>query len=529
MFKILIVDDEKIVLDAVKFILEKNFEGTALYEVARSGREAIEKADEFNPDIIMMDIRMPGINGIDAIKEIKSKKPKTHFIIVSAYEQFDFAKEAVELKVDDYILKPIIKSKLINVLENIMKKIDQEKIDKKKQLESLEKFERVLPVLEQGLVYAIMLGGCQENQLREYCDVLEITEEGGFVLMVERRMLLSEGENTPDISDEYYHIVSDALKFKCRCIVGPEMKNKVVALIKTSERSSRVLEADAVEIGEYIIKKVKSKFTDCNIKIGIGGYRVLEKLSESFEEAFSATKYENSINHVYHVSSLNQFGKDINITEGISEAETRLFDQIVEGNHEGALSSFDKIFRWIQANYQNSYEAGRARLGETMVVIYRTALQKGINGANHNNYLFELTNIEDYFKLEKWCTDRIMDIIQELNIIFNRKNSRIITGAKEFIYENFDRDITLDEAAKVVSVTPHYLSRLFKEETGENFIEYLTTYRIKKAKVMMDTTNLNIKEICYKIGYTDPNYFSRLFKKIEKVTPTDYMNNSKKS
>lgn len=533
MFKILIVDDEKIVLDAVKYILEKEFPQITLYEIARSGREAIEKAEIFNPDIIMMDIRMPGINGIDAIKEIKSKQPKIHFVIVSAYEQFDFAKEAVELKVDDYILKPIIKNKLVSVLRNIMDKITIEKEIKKKELEIIEKYEKVNTLLEYGFIYSIILGEHYNSKLNKYKEILELDCPGGYIMLIEAKnkekdIYLERQESDLLIENEEYNsMVSDALKCKCRCFVGPAILGRVVVYIYTINKGGNLLKKEALEIAQHVYNKILDFNYKHKIQISIGSYQKLENISKSFDDALIAIKHVNNKEIIVHISDIKHEG--LTPSEYPKDKENRLIEQIDEGDLEGALDSFNTIYKWVYTSYNNSFEIGRAKLAELYVAIHRGAFGNGIKETDYENYLLEFYNIEEYLKLEKVCNDRLIELIYNINFLHKKKNNKIIIQAKEYIYENFNKDITLEEVARIVSVTPHYFSRLFKEETGENFIEYLTIFRIKKAKKMMDTTNLNIKEICYKIGYTDPNYFSRLFKKVEKVTPTDYMKNSNKS
>lgn len=524
MFKILIVDDEKIVLDAVRFILEKNFFEIVTHEIARSGREAIEKADEFNPDIVMMDIRMPGINGIDAIKEIKNRHPKTKFIIVSAYEQFDFAKEAVELKVYDYILKPIIKNKLVSVLEKVMDLIRAENEIKKKELEIVEKYERVIPLLEYGFLSSIVVGQYYNYELNQYKEVLDLNDFGGYIMIIELGNNYEFDLEEDSIPINYFAIVSDALKCKCRCLVGPAIFNRIIGFIHTTNKGRQELKNEGLEIAKYVHRKLLNANEKQRVKISIGNYKELANISKSFDEALMAIKYVGNAEVITHVDDLKS--DTVNIGEYPYELEGKLLDQIKSGDLEGALNSFDSVFKWIFSSYKNVFEMGRAKLVELFVLVHVTAFQNGLREKENENYLLEIFNHEDYLKLEKWCKDRLVEVITTINTVHNKKNNRIIVQAKEYIYENYSRDITLEEVAKVVSVTPHYFSRLFKEETGENFIEYLTIFRIKKAKKIMDTTNLNIKEICYKIGYSDPNYFSRLFKKVEKVTPTDYMKNS---
>jgi two-component system response regulator YesN len=150
------------------------------------------------------------------------------------------------------------------------------------------------------------------------------------------------------------------------------------------------------------------------------------------------------------------------------------------------------------------------------------AFNFGIKDEN-KSYLFSMNNIEEYLALENWCRERIIYIIKNISELQKKKINRVIIDAKQFIHENFTNEITLEEVSKSVSISPHYFSRLFKEETSENFIEYLTRVRIQKAKELMKTSNLSIKEICFKIGYADPNYFSHIFKKTEKLTPSEYI------
>ena len=125
MYKIMIADDEGIAIEGLKFIIEKNFKDKCIIESAKSGREVIELSETFRPDIVFMDIRMPGINGIDAIKEIKKTQPEVKFIILTAYDKFSYAQTAVELGVLKYMNKPIDQKQVVYTLNDAMKEIDK--------------------------------------------------------------------------------------------------------------------------------------------------------------------------------------------------------------------------------------------------------------------------------------------------------------------------------------------------------------------------------------------------------------------
>ena len=146
MLKVMVVDDESIVVESIKYIIDKNFTDVMVSGTARSGREAIEKAELIKPDIIFMDIKMPGINGIDAIKEIREILPNAQIIILSACEQFEYAKEAINLGVSVYLLKPVNRSKMVEVIRQAAINYEETKLKRKRELDLKEKYEKVLPI-----------------------------------------------------------------------------------------------------------------------------------------------------------------------------------------------------------------------------------------------------------------------------------------------------------------------------------------------------------------------------------------------
>ena len=147
MYRVMVADDEGIVIDSMKFIIEKEFGDTCQVECAKTGRSVIELAERFRPDIAVIDIHMPGINGIDAIREMKRFCTNTVFIVMSAYDKFDYAKEAIKLGVMEYITKPMEKMKVVSVLKKAMAQIDSEREKRSNELLIKEKLETVEPDL----------------------------------------------------------------------------------------------------------------------------------------------------------------------------------------------------------------------------------------------------------------------------------------------------------------------------------------------------------------------------------------------
>ena len=528
MFKLLIVDDEKIVIDAVTFIINKEFKEVITSHSAKSGREAIEKCLSFNPDIVLMDIRMPGINGIEAINEIKKTHLNVIFIIVSAYEQFEYAKEAIGLGVKDYILKPIIKKNLVSTLENVIKKLTIEKEKRRMELQNIENYQNLIPFIEHGFIYSMLLGDSYGNKVVEYKELLGLSEAGGYIMILESKVKETLG-NTKDMLElqdeqEYYKIIRDAFKCKCKCLIGPLMINRIVIFIPSNLKVEYASRVESYEIASYVVNRLKVFSNELTLNIGIGSYKSIKNISASYEEALRSLHYhkDKGIAHI----------KDItveidNISEYPKDEENRLIEMIINIDEKGAFDAFNKIYIWVLRNYKDSHKEGKWKLIELMMTIDRMAMDFGIKDEN-KSYLFIMNSIEEYLVLENWCRERIVHIIKNISELQKKKVNRVIVDAKLFIKKNFSNEITLEEVSKSVSVSPHYFSRLFKEETSENFIEYLTKVRIDRAKELMKTSNLSIKEICYKVGFADPNYFSHIFKKTEKLTPSEYIKNCNK-
>ena len=156
MYKLLLADDEGIVIESLRFIIDKEFPGTFETFEAKTGRRVIELADTERPDIALMDIRMPGINGIEAMREIRLTNPNIVFVIISAYDKFDYAKQALNLGVIDYVNKPFDKSQIIAVVKKAMAEVDRLREMRSRELEVREKLESIIPIVENGLIQDLL-------------------------------------------------------------------------------------------------------------------------------------------------------------------------------------------------------------------------------------------------------------------------------------------------------------------------------------------------------------------------------------
>ena len=173
----MLADDESIVIEALKFIIEKSFGEQCEVQYAKTGRSVVELAADFRPDIAFMDIQMPGINGIEAMREIQSFNPSIIFVVMSAYDKFDYAKQAIDLGVLEYLTKPVEREIIEKTLKKAMNLIDSRREKRSNDLKIKEKLEIVVPFIENGLIYSLLFGENDALTVKKYRDLLSVPEE----------------------------------------------------------------------------------------------------------------------------------------------------------------------------------------------------------------------------------------------------------------------------------------------------------------------------------------------------------------
>lgn len=528
MYKLLIADDEQIVIDSLKYIVNKRFPGEFTMESARSGRESIEKAEAFIPDIIFMDINMPGINGIDALNELRSKLPQCIFIILTAFDQFDFAKDAIRLGVTEYLLKPVNREKIIDTLEKSKSEIDVLRSKRKNELDLKEKLENVLPVLESGFIYSLFFLDDNSLEMNNYRNIFEIKEDGGYIMTIEFAQSKDSGHmvNRIGLSVKglsFYPLLRDIIKAKCKCFIGPVILNRIIVYVPCDTcKDEYGIRLDAISMAEYIQARSAS-LVNADFFIGLGRiYKGFENIYRSYEESLMAIRYtsEAGVVHIMDIPS----GIKLSSEQYPVSAEKLMLEKAAAGDTEACIQAFSHIFEWLQIEYYGSETKIKSKLLELMVLASRLAYDHGIDAfcLDSTGFISEFQKLNNISAQKLWCVQRLEFITKCICEVKDKNISGTIHKATNYIKENFRRDITLEDVSKEVNISPHYFCKLFKEEMGENFIDYLTNIRINKAKEIMKDSLLSIKEICYEIGYGDPNYFSRLFKKNAGMTPTEY-------
>lgn len=526
MYKIMLADDEGIVIDSLRFIIEKNFGDSCVIESASTGRSVIELAENFKPDIAFMDIQMPGINGIDAMKEIRKSNSSMIFIVLTAFDRFNYAKEAINLGVLEYLTKPVNQSTVVQVLQKAMNLIEEDRRKRKNDLMIREKLEIVIPILESDFIYAILSGEDFHRADVDFQNLLGIKDEYGMMVVMEFGDSLEEGILTNPVgvsvkAQSFYPVIRSSLKEELECIVGPIMVNKIVMFLPSAKQQLEY--DDRIYLIEKIRKLIRelSKRVDLQFKAGIGSVTPIERLGESYQEALQAA--HNSKSRVVHVKDIPlgcEYEDDYPI-----DIEKNLFTMIEKGNLEGTNLEANRFFDWMVEHYPDCEMDIKLKTLEFILFAEQRAFLSGgmtYHFRYRKDYLETIIRFDNYEQLRKWFLDKVAEACRNIITKKDEQTNSVIAKAKAYIEDHYSKDISLDDVSRIVDISPYYFSKLFKEEVGENFIDYLTGIRIDKAKKLLQKSDVSIKNICADTGYSDPNYFSRIFKKQVGVTPTEY-------
>lgn len=527
MYKIMLADDEGIVIDSLRFIIEKEFGDSCQIESAKTGRNVIELAEHFRPDIAFMDIQMPGINGIEAMKEIKENNGNTLFIVMSAYDKFDYAKEAINLGVLEYLNKPVEKSKIIEVLKRAMKLIDKEREKRRQDLMIREKMETVVPIIENGLIYSLMFKEYFDEDVDNFKNLLDIKEDYCYmgVLVFGEKQVGNHMTNVVGTSvriQDSYNEVREIVRGYFKCIMGSVMANKISVLIPVSEDYLDYNERIAlIDKAREMVRKLRERL-DISFRMGLGPVGRLRDSMKSYNEALRALlQSDGSVAHVDDIPVGCDYEENYPV-----ETEREIFEHTEKGNIEEQHSAVNRYFDWMVENYGDCESDIKLKVLEFVL----RAEKIGYEGStrmyrfkSRQDYLPDIMEMKgDMERMRTWFLDKMDAAVRNVADNKETRSNSVVAKAKAYINANFHKEISLDDVSREVDISPYYFSKIFKEETGKNFIEYVTEIRMEKAKELLQSSTLSMKEICGEVGYSDPNYFSRTFKKNVGLTPTEY-------
>ncbi|RCW45536.1 response regulator [Paenibacillus prosopidis] len=506
MLKLLIVDDEQVEREGLQAILQKGFPAFR-FEQAKNGARAVEKAMEWQPDLILMDIKMPGLNGVEAIERIKDFLPTAKFIMVTAYDTFEYARQAIKLGVRDYLLKPSKASEIIATVGKVIEEIERERSEREQRKYEETALQKVMPLVESDVVTQLLFDHVHDVHIDDMLGLLGGNSNGEvFVMLV---TLQSEAA-----TETLYSAVKEKVRQTESGWVGA-MSGRQIPVVVFREAGKTHRSQAAALVQQLLMQQQRDAGSDFFVGIG-NPYGGLVNVRLSYQEALLATAHTGLPAKHRFYSDMEARGE---FAGGYQDKQTekRFVDSIRLGQWDSVRKTVMDLIDLHDKNNAALAQSGQWVL-ERLWIIARVAMEMGFEVEKP---LFSF-QVKQYQQLRAETDCLLNKLIEAIITHQNRVQPDAVGQMKQYILEHSRQDISLELMAKRIGLSPFYMSKMFKEQAGINYIDFLTECRIERAKTLMSDPALSLKEITFEVGYHDPNYFSKVFKKMCGASPTDY-------
>ena len=533
MYRILLVDDEILVRDAIKENIDWKSMDCELVGDCENGKQAAEFVQQHEVDIVLTDILMPYMDGMEFSRFLHDNYPDIVIVIFSGFGEFEYAKKAIQYGVSEYLLKPVTATELTGVIEKMKKKVDQQRIEQNK-MEKLtrtsEKYRKNAQIIRSKNMEALVNCTSDINQTIQRLTEMGIDISASSYRVVVFDIDLYSGMYQLDAEKRQesalmafvlFNISDEIVTREDAGIAYQEGNNRVCILFK--EKWSRNFTTKTREICREIQNKTK-EVMGFDISMGLGKWvKKPEELIQSHDMAVETLQYRYLLGGNLLIDMEEQHSvQEINLSDMLSE----LKETMKTGQKEAVYQILNRIEEAIR---QALVVKSRACMYLQQVIrTMDTACEDVSADMNriHEDRDELLRQVTDQKSFEEACkvvrkhTDRVFEILSEMNTSSSERQARL---AIDYIQSNYmDPNLSLNSICSYLNISTSYFSTIFKDETGETFTEVLSRTRMEKAKELLENTTMKNYEIAEKVGFSDPHYFGISFKKMTGCTPTEY-------
>lgn len=505
---VMIVDDEYLAREGMKKTIQWEQYGCEICGEACNGQEGIDNAKKLWPDIVITDIKMPIIDGLKMIQEIQKFLPYTKYIVITGYDEFEYARGAIKLNAVDFILKPIEEKELISA---IVKTVENINIINKELSEKKEKF--ILSVFKGKIT--------EENIILNDANKYGIRCGKVYVILVENEQYESLIEKR-EIKKLYYTNICIRKMFE-------ENLNHIVFITDIEEKEIIILYNGNFNLNVNQLKLIQRRLlkeSGLCTTIGISNCKSISKAYSAFLEAEVSVRNKLYMGKGSIILYNDTATAKADIKKLLSIEKKNLFSKMQALD----MPNIDKQLKYIYFDVFNKNKILENDVKQfTIEVILNVAhIISGysmdleiIAGENFNVYesVAKLNTINEIYNLVKGIISVALNSVKEINILASESG---IKDAVEYVKLHYHEDISLKDVANSVYLSESYLSRGIKKLLGINFVEYLTKLRVEKAMEYMKDPNIKVTDIAQKVGYSDYRYFTHIFKKQTGYTPSKW-------
>jgi len=529
--KIMVVDDEPLERQAIGFLIRKERPHYEVVGEAANGVEAVKLAFRLKPDVVFLDINMPVMDGLVAGREIRSVLPDTRLIFVTAYDEFDYAREAVSLKAYQYLLKPLAEEEMLSTLDKLAADIMASRRRQQATARLKKTLKEMRPLIRQGFIMDLINGHIKKSEAESRAHFLGINPLPRLAMQVDIdnfSVLCEEDTETERqiLKQQVKESIEKVAATWPGALVAPVTRDEFTVLLPLEHLEKEDIRNKVISLGEKICQQVRQD-TIVTVTVGIG--RPAEHVTElprSYAEAVAASEFclVYGGDQVIHAD-------DVTTRPGTAQSlpdfvEQELVQAIRIGDRQGAHRQINNILSKLFMEQGRRPAVLKMKLLELGALVANAALEGGADSDVISNLTLasgsEFLTLENLSDMQERIADRLMAMVRQVVETREQRNISLINRACEYIEQNYSQDLTLESVAQHVYLSSCYFSRLFKQLKGYNFIDYLTRVRLKEAKELLLNTNLLISEIASRVGYRDARYFGQVFKRQEGCTPGIY-------
>lgn len=533
--KVFLVEDEMVIRRGIKNSIDWEKEGYIFCGEASDGELAYPMIIKEKPDILITDIRMPFMDGLELCKLVKKELPNIKILILSGYDEFDYAKEAIRLGVTEYLLKPISSGKLLEALNGVSESIRREKEDKDLVRKYMEEMRENTEHEKQKFFEQMIAGNLSMADALETGKKYEMNLSAGmYNLLLFRFTLGKENRKSGELLGEAEYAIeklTERLEYVFEFQRGVEGWAFLLMADNEEQMSERVKELSKD------LEEIMKNYSTIAYFGGIGQpVARLRELEESFREAERAlaARFTMELNRIISVEDIRMAQNvdtldDIEITSfGEIEKTRTMLEKFLNNGAEDEIDEFVDVYinELPEENLKSVLMRQYIIMDAYIVMMSFCEKIEGIEGemqAQSEELKNSMKTIQTLEEIKNYIRMLLKKIIGVRDTISGRRYSDIIEIAKDQIRKTYMSDeISLNTIAAEVGMSPSYFSSIFSKEMGKTFVEYLTEIRMDRAKELLMCSSMKTSEIGYEVGYMDPHYFSYIFKKTQNCTPKEF-------
>lgn len=527
-YRIMIVDDEFEVREGIAGHVDWNAAGFNIVATAENGQDALEKAEFLDLDVVLTDIKMPYMDGLTLGAELLKRYPATKLIILSGFDEFEYAKEAIKLNVLEYVLKPVNADELLQVLLRARAQLDAEFLAKQ-DVDALRlRYEQALPLLRDQCLRDILAGSVPAGEAERLIEIY------GIRLDITKPMIVAVFDTSAHIPASSV-ITRELLPVSVRGLIDGVLEGKCTYAIFLSFYTVIVVSCWENDPVDNMMKSASEICLECKSLFGVEitagvGRRCAEVslLRESLFEARSALEYERVVGggkpiYIRDVERMTRQPVSLD-----SRYEQRLIASVKFGSGEQIEAEIDEILSGLDDVAPGDWKHRAYLTGilnALIQIIGRYDLPAEEIMGKEGMLLFQEGGRADQLALKQWL---IAVCIRISGYMSQRRQSMagtLVEKAKQFIFEHFsDPELSVESVCEHLHISQSYFSSIFKQDTGRGFVQYLTDIRMDRAAELLRETDEKTYVIAQHVGYDEPNYFSYVFKRKFGTSPSQFRN-----